>query len=98
VKAIQYFNDEYLQQCRGLTPDQIIAFLDDFRQLHGNGAHSPSKLIRVKVPEDSLNAFKTQGALAGTRNKTQIKELMKARVLESKVGAAGNTGGSNENR
>ena len=91
MKAIQYFSDEYLQQCRSMTPDQIVTFLDDFRQLHGAGTRSRSKLISIKVPEDLLNAFKTQAALAGIRYQTQIKALLKAWVLSS-------TGGTDENR
>jgi len=50
VKAIQHFSDEYLEQCRGMTPDQVIRFLDDFRRLHGSRP-AVSKLISMKVPE-----------------------------------------------
>ena len=56
MKATQYFSDEYLDRCRDMTPDQVIRFLDDFRQLHGSRP-APSKLISMKVPEDLLNAF-----------------------------------------
>jgi hypothetical protein len=28
MKAVQYFDDDYLQRCREMTPDQIIQFLD----------------------------------------------------------------------
>jgi predicted DNA binding CopG/RHH family protein len=82
VKAVQHFSDEYLQQCKEMTPDQIIQFLDDFRQLHGATSRSKSKLISIKVPENLLSAFKARAALAGTPYQTQIKALMKAWVLE----------------
>lgn len=81
MKPVQYFSDEYLRQCREMTPEQIIQFLDDFRQLHGAGIRSQSKLISIKVPENLLNAFKTQAVLAGVPYQTQIKTLMKAWVL-----------------
>ena len=81
MKAIQYFSEGYLEQCRQMTPDQIVAFVDDFRRLHGAGTHSPSKLISIKVPEDLLNAFKAKSVLAGTRYQTQIKALMRAWVV-----------------
>jgi predicted DNA binding CopG/RHH family protein len=80
MKPVQYFSDEYLEQCRDMTPDQIIQFLDDFRQLHGTKAESKSKLISIKVPENLLNAFKVQANRKGTPYQTQIKALMKAWV------------------
>ena len=80
MKAIQYFSDEYLEQCRDMTPDQIIRFLDDFRRLHGSRP-AKSKLISIKVPEDLLNAFKARAGMANTPYQAQIKLLMKAWVL-----------------
>ncbi len=81
MKPMQYFSDEYLEQCRAMTPDQIIQYLDDFRQLHGAQAPSRSRLISLKVPENLLNAFKAQAARKGTPYQTQIKALMKAWVV-----------------
>ncbi len=83
MKALQHFSDEYLRQCRDMTPDQIIRFLDDFRQLHGANMRSRSKLISIKIPENLLSAFKARAALTNTPYQTQIKVLMKAWVLES---------------
>ncbi|MDH3511847.1 MAG: hypothetical protein OER85_13415 [Gammaproteobacteria bacterium] len=82
MKAVQHFSDEYLQQCQEMTPDQIIRFLDDFRQLHGAATPSRSKLISIKIPENLLRAFKARASLAGTPYQTQIKALMKAWVME----------------
>jgi predicted DNA binding CopG/RHH family protein len=81
MKTVQRFSDEYLQQCREMTPDQIIRFLDDFRQLHGAETRSRSKLISIKIPENLLSAFKARASLAGTPYQTQIKALMKAWVM-----------------
>ena len=81
MKTVQYFNDEYLERCRGMTPEQILRYLDDFRRLHGNSP-ARSKLISMKVPEDLLNAFKARAAIANTPYQTQIKKLMKAWLLE----------------
>ncbi len=81
MKTVQYFSDEYLERCRGMTPEQILRYLDDFRRLHGSRP-ARSKLISIKVPEDLLNAFKTRAAIANTPYQTQIKTLMKAWLLE----------------
>lgn len=80
MKTIQYFSEKYLEQCRGMTPDQVIRFLDDFRQLHGTEM-SASKLISIKVPQDLLNTFKRKSKLTNTPYQTQIKLLMKHWVL-----------------
>ena len=82
MKAVQYFSDEYLEQCRDMTPDQIIQFLDDFRQLHGANNPSKSRLISIKVPENLLNAFKVQAARNGMPYQTQIKALMRDWLVE----------------
>ncbi len=77
MKTIQYFSDEYLRQCRHMTPDQIARFLDDFRQLHGNAGRSRSKLISIKIPKNLLSTFKVRASLVGIPYQTQIKVLMK---------------------
>lgn len=77
MKTVQYFSKEYLEQCKQMTPEQILQFLDDFRILHGSIDKSKSKLISIKVPENLLNTFKTKSKLEGTLYQTQIKKLMK---------------------
>jgi predicted DNA binding CopG/RHH family protein len=81
MKAVQHFSEEYLEQCRGMTPDQVLRFLDDFRRLHGNRP-AASKLISMKVPEDLLSAFKAKAKMTHTPYQAQIKLLMKAWVLD----------------
>lgn len=83
MKAVQYFDDEYLEQCREMTADQIIQFLDDFRQLHGATIRSKSKLISMKIPENLLSAFRAKANLLGVPYQTQIKILMKEWVTGS---------------
>ena len=80
MKAVQHFSDEYLDQCRNMTPDQVLRFLDEFRRLHGNRP-ATSKLISMKVPEDLLYAFKAKAKMSNTPYQTQIKVLMKTWVL-----------------
>jgi predicted DNA binding CopG/RHH family protein len=84
MKPVQYFTPEYLEQCRRMTPDQVIRFLEDFRMLHAGragGSRSRSRLISLKVPEDLLELFKARARLAGRPYQTVIKELMRAWVL-----------------
>jgi predicted DNA binding CopG/RHH family protein len=81
MRPVQYFSNEYLEQCRGLSPDEVIRYLEDFRQLHSRN-RAPSKLISMKVPQDLLDAFKTRARLNGTPYQTQIKALMRAWIIE----------------
>lgn len=34
MRAVQYFSDEYLAQCRDATPEQILEFLEAFRLMY----------------------------------------------------------------
>jgi predicted DNA binding CopG/RHH family protein len=81
VRPVQFFTDEYLEQCRGMTADQVIRFLEDFRSLHAERP-TRSRLISLKVPEDLLQAFRQRAELAGVPYQAQIKRLMRKWVLE----------------
>lgn len=81
-KALQIFTDEYLDRCRGLTPDQIVNFLDQFRYVaHAGKRDKKSKLISIKVPDDLLEAFKMKARLQGRPYQSVIKELMRRWLL-----------------
>ncbi|MBI4915261.1 MAG: hypothetical protein HY825_05385 [Acidobacteria bacterium] len=79
MRPVQYFSPEYLERCRELSPEQIVAFLDDFQALHA-AASAPrkSRLISLRLPEPLLAAFRTRASLAGVPYQTQIKRLMAA--------------------
>ena len=77
MRPIQFFSDEYLDQCRTLSATEIIEFLEDIRVLSESVAPSKkSKLISIKIPESLLKAFKVRCLLEGIRYQTKIKELM----------------------
>lgn len=83
MKVLQYFSDEYLEQCSLMSPEQIVRFLDDFRTLHHASKPVKSRLISIKVPEDLLNLFKVKASLNGIPYQTQIKKLMRSWVSEA---------------
>ncbi|MCF6317894.1 MAG: hypothetical protein L3J83_01235 [Proteobacteria bacterium] len=76
MKALQKFSDEYLERCKGLSIEERLDFIENFRLMHSE-IHSPSKLISLKVPEPLLNSFKQKAKLEGLAYQTQIKKLMK---------------------
>jgi len=75
MKPVQNFTTNYLKQTTGATPEQVLQFLEEFRQLHAPTARS--KLISLRVPEPLLAAFKQRCALEGVSYQARIKELMR---------------------
>ncbi len=74
-KAVQFFSKEYLERCKGMTPDQIIEFLENYRMLFAKKPQK-SKLISLKIDPSLLTAFKRKAELEGVPYQTQIKKLM----------------------
>lgn len=75
MRPVQYFTDEYLEQCKKMTPKQILEFLEDFRLL--NSPEDKTKLISIKIPESMLKTFRTKCELNGVKYQIQIKNLMR---------------------
>jgi predicted DNA binding CopG/RHH family protein len=80
VRPVQFFSTDYLEQCRGVTPEQALTFLEEFRLLQQQKGHVKSKLISMKVPEPLLAAFRQRCEIEGVKYQTQIKKLMQAWV------------------
>lgn len=78
MKAVQYFSDEYLAQCKKMKPQQILQFLEEFRTLHTSAQKEKSRLISIKIPEQLLERFKQKSQSKGVKYQTQIKVLMEA--------------------
>lgn len=76
MKALQRFSENYLQQCKQMSTEEILSFLESFRLLHGQQPET-SKLISIKIPESLLDAFRKKCEIHGTRYQTQIKKLMR---------------------
>ncbi|MFI5333816.1 MAG: hypothetical protein ACHQT8_01455 [Chlamydiales bacterium] len=76
-KTLQFFSKEYLERCKGMTPDQIIEFLENYRTLLSK-TPKKSRLISLKINPSLLQAFKSKAELADIPYQTQIKKLMMA--------------------
>ena len=83
-KPIQYFSKEYLKRCEGMTPDQIIEFLENYRMLFAN-IPEKSQLISLKIEPSLLKAFKRRAELEGIPYQTQIKLLMKEWLKHTEI-------------
>ena len=79
TRPVQYFSDEYLEQCRAATPGQIAEFLESYRLMQQ--PPGKSKLISIKIPEPLLAAFRQKCDLEGVKYQTRIKQLMKEWLL-----------------
>lgn len=83
MRPVQKFSKEYLDSCAKMSPAEILAFLESFRQLNApENRESPSRLISIKIPEDLLRAFRLKAEASGVRYQTQIKKLMEAWLKE----------------
>jgi hypothetical protein len=43
ARPVQYFSDEYLEQCKRLTTEEIVEFLEDFRLAFANQENMEKK-------------------------------------------------------
>lgn len=75
MKPVQYFSDQYLEQCKSMSAEHIVEFLDAFRLMQQPAAKT--KLISIKIPEPLLKAFRSKCELENLKYQTQIKTLMK---------------------
>jgi predicted DNA binding CopG/RHH family protein len=83
MRPLQRFTDEYLEQCRKFSPEEIVEFLENFRVVASAGS-SKSKLISLKIPEALLEAFRARAEAEGVPYQTQIKRLMKQWLMGSR--------------
>ena len=83
-KTIQYFTQEYLKRCEGMTSDQIIEFLENYRMLFST-IPEKSQLISLKIEPTLLKAFKRRAELEGTPYQTLIKQLMKSWLQHTEI-------------
>ena len=74
MRSVQFFSNEYLEQCKNASPEAILEFLESFRLM--NDTSAKSKLISMKVPQSLLDSFRQKCELEGVRYQTQIKKLM----------------------
>lgn len=78
-KPIQYFSEEYLEDCRKMSTEQILEFMESFRLLQAC-APARTRTMSMRVPEPLLAAFKAKAGLRGVPYQTQVKDLMRAWV------------------
>jgi len=78
MRPVQHFTDEHLAYCRSLSPEQVVQFLEDFRELHGSraAARESSTLISLRVPDRLLRTFRHGADALGVPYQAQIKRLM----------------------
>ena len=74
MKPVQYFSDDYLEQCKSFSTDAIVEYLENFRRLQA--ADDKSRLISIKIPESLLDSFRTKAELHQVKYQTKIKQLM----------------------
>ncbi len=74
MKPVQFFDDEYLEQCKSFSTEAILEYLEQFRLMQQST--DKTRLISMKVSESLLATFKTKSKLHQIKYQTQIKKLM----------------------
>ena len=75
MRTVQYFSDEYLEQCKTFSTEAIVEYLENFRLMQQK--NEKTRLISIKIPESLLESFKTKSKLNQVKYQTQIKKLMR---------------------
>ena len=79
-KALQKFSDEYLEQCKKLTSEEICQFLSDHQELMA-GVEEKTVLISIRIPKNILEMVKQKSQLSRKKYQSQIVELLRNWVL-----------------
>ncbi|GJM04307.1 MAG: hypothetical protein DHS20C09_02980 [marine bacterium B5-7] len=74
MKPVQFFGDDYLDQCKSFSTEAILHYLDNFRLMQQ--PTDKTRLISIKVPESLLASFRVKSELHQVKYQTQIKKLM----------------------
>jgi len=80
-RAVQFFTDEYLEKCKELSPDQIIEFLEGFRELSCERAEK-CQSISLKIEPSLLNLLKYKAKLDGIPYQTLLKRILRKGLQE----------------
>lgn len=81
-KGLQKFTKEYLDECKKLSPEEILQFLENYKHLYYQASQpQKTKLISIKIPQNLLDAFRLRAKTEGIPYQTQIKKLMQDWVL-----------------
>jgi len=76
-KSIQFLTKEYLIEAQKMKKEEIIVFLDGYREMISQTQKDSSILISLKVPRSLLGTFKAKARLSNVPYQSQIKILMK---------------------
>ena len=68
---------------QNFSTEQIVEFLESYRELVAERDQVGSKLISIKMPIHLLKAFRFKADKEGMPYQTKIKQLMKEWVLEA---------------
>lgn len=82
MRPVQFFTEEYLKICKNFSIEEIIQFIENFRNLTFDRKKSKTKLISIKIETDLLNLFKNKAKLENQRYQTKIKALMRQYCLK----------------
>ena len=76
MKAVQYFSDEYLEQCRGASPEAILEYLENFRLML---AQEPEKeRLKLNLSAPLIHRLQIQCEREGEEASAVVEGLIEA--------------------
>lgn len=82
MRPVQYFSDEYLAHCAGMSTEQVCDYLESFRAMATSAKPARRKLISLRIQEPVLASFKQKARAAGIPYQRKIHQLMEAWVRD----------------
>lgn len=80
-KTLQFYDKAYLERTKHLSTEQIVRFLEGFRELNSaKPQKEPSTLISIRLPDSLLESLKSRAALENKPYQSLIKEYLKKAV------------------
>lgn len=79
-KTTQFFTDDYLAHCSKMSVDQILNFLEDYRNLQFDPGDL--KQVNIRLPEKTLEVFRARAEREGVPYQQKIRELVTNWALE----------------
>ena len=77
MRPVQYFSPEYLAQCKKMSLEDRLRFLEDFRKLQDRRPPVKSRLISVRIDESLLERFREKARTEKLPYQTLLKRLIR---------------------
>ena len=76
MKAVQYFTEEYLEQCRGASPEAVLEYLENFRLMLAQ--ESDEDCLKLDLPASLIHRLRIKCGQEGGDASAIVEALIEA--------------------